>query len=115
MLNFIKGFFYLSASIVIIASYFFVTTHFEKIENIKMEKQKNLDEYYSEEFHNAYILCFSKFENFKKIGEENIENTIKNALYDGYSKAEVEIMNSKGFKEGRKSATEYEKVRQEIE
>lgn len=99
MLDFIKGFFYLSISVVFIATYLSISSHFQNIEKQKIERRMHLDEYYSKEFRRAYRFMNPDFlgGNFVKSGSEDFENAKINADYDGYDRADVEIMISKAF------------------
>lgn len=88
----LKGFFYLSMSIVIIAIYFPAKDYLE----IGLEKHRIMDAYYKKEF----VGICSNYYNPQTIDSfeyacDNLKKVKKNAIDDGYSMAEVETMWSK--------------------
>ena len=110
MLSFVKGIFYLSFSVVIVCSYIFTTTFLERLDNRVIEKQVRIDRYYEEEFFHASEMCNSKTAFIKDIGEKSFNEAFKNALDDGYSKAEVKTMSSKGYDRAGKLAKDLEHI-----
>jgi len=97
MLSFVKGIFYLTMSIVLVATYNFTTNYLEKLDNRVTEKKNFIDDYYKKEFDLAWSMNFSGFKGVVSRGEDLLEDAFKNALYDGCSKAEIESMSSKGY------------------
>ncbi len=114
MINFSKSVFYLVCSFVVISSYFAISTHLQNIEIQKKERKERLDEYYLHEFEVCYFIMHSEDDyEYKKLARESLEEAQKNAYYDGYGKADVEIMKSKAYSNELSQQIEYLKMQKE--